>query len=177
MARSRRTWGWHELDPRWARRLVAEARLDSRDLVLDVGAGRGAVTSALTETGARVIAIELHPGRLRALRARYGDSVRIVRADAADLRLPKQAFHVVANPPFTTSGKLVSRLVAPGSRLVTAHVVLQQQVAKRWASARAPGWHRWTRLFEASLGPVIPRYAFRPPPRVNARVLHIRRRA
>jgi hypothetical protein len=53
---SRRGWGWHELEATWARRLVADARLLARFTVLDIGAGTGAITTALVEAGVRVIA-------------------------------------------------------------------------------------------------------------------------
>jgi 23S rRNA (adenine-N6)-dimethyltransferase len=85
-----------------------------------------------------------------------------VRADAADLRTPRRPFHVVANPPFGITAPLLRRLLHPGSRLVSAHLVLQRQVVRRWASADAPG--------------ALPRRAFRPHAPVDVRVLCIRRR-
>ena len=120
MARPRRTWGWHQLDPRWAQQLVAEAGLRPGDLVVDVGAGSGALTRPLVELGARVIAVELHPRRAAQLRSDFGDDVVVVQADAADLRLPRRDFHVVANPPFGITNALVARLVQRGSHLVSA---------------------------------------------------------
>ena len=56
-------WGWYRLDPAWADRLVADSGVSRGDLVLDIGAGDGALTEPLLERGARVIAVELHPGR------------------------------------------------------------------------------------------------------------------
>ncbi|HTN80888.1 MAG TPA: methyltransferase domain-containing protein, partial [Acidimicrobiales bacterium] len=87
-----RTWGWHQLDPRWAQQLVADAGIGRGDLVVDVGAGWGALTRPLIETGARVIAVELHPGRAAHLRRHFGDDIVVVEADASDLRLPRRAF-------------------------------------------------------------------------------------
>ena len=173
MARSNRAWGWHELDPRWCRRLVADARLARGALVLDVGAGRGAVTAALLDAGAHVVAFELHRGRAEHLRERFGDEVRVVRADAADLRLPTRPFHVVANPPFGVTSALLRRLLAPGSRLVSARLVVQEQAAYRWAGPTAPGLGRWGRHYAVEAGPRIPRHGFRPAPRVNTRILRI----
>ena len=82
-------------------RVVADAGVRPGDLVLDIGAGTGAVTAPLVAAGARVIAVELHPERVAMLRERFaGDDVTVVRADVADLRLPRRPFRVVANPPF-----------------------------------------------------------------------------
>jgi len=176
VAGSRRAWGWHQLDPRWAERLVADAGVGPGDLVLDIGAGLGALTSPLLEVGARVIAVEAHPGRAAHLRACFGSELVVVTADARDLRLPRRPFHVVANPPFGIASALLDRLVHQGSRLVQAHVVVQMQVARRWSGPEAPAARRWRRTFHAELGRSVPRSAFRPAPAVNSRVLVLRRR-
>jgi 23S rRNA (adenine-N6)-dimethyltransferase len=168
-------WGWHQLDPGWARSLVADARLPAGALVLDIGAGHGVITEALLAVGARVIAVELHPDRVRVLRDRFGRAAVIVRADAADLRLPRRAFHVVANPPFGATTALLRRLLQPGSRLVSAHLILQEQAAVRWCGPHAPAAGRWRSSFEPSLGERVPRAAFHPRPPVPARVLRLRR--
>jgi 23S rRNA (adenine-N6)-dimethyltransferase len=169
-----RRWGWHQLDSCWATRLVADAGLPPGALVLDLGAGLGALTAALVDTGARVIAVELHPGRARRLRERFDDVV-VVEADLADLRLPHRPFHVVASPPFALTSALVRTLVQPGSRLVSARLVVQAAAAQRWASPAAPAARRRERTFAVRAGPRIPRSAFRPPPPVDARVLAIDR--
>lgn len=169
-------WGWHELADGAARQLVASACIRPGDLVLDVGAGRGALTAPLVEAGARVVAIELHPRRIQVLRRRFPERVTVVRADAADLRLPRRPYHVVANPPFGVTTALVRRLVAPGSRLLRAHLVLPRHVARRWEDAAAPGARRWRRCFDAGVVAEVPRAAFRPPPQADALVLRIARR-
>ena len=169
-------WGWHQLDPDWADRLVDLAEIRRGDLVVDVGAGHGAVTKPLLARGARVIAVELHPARARFLRETFGTSVRVVCEDARDLRLPTRPFAVVASVPYAATTPLLRRLTQPGSRLTAAHIVVQAQAAERWSSPRAPAAARWQRLFTASVGPMIPRRAFTPAPRVQSRVLILRRR-
>jgi len=173
---ARGSWGWHQLDDRWAQRLVDDAGVGRGDLVVDVGAGTGALTAPLLRAGARVIAVEVHPGRAAELRRRFGDDVVVVRADAADLRLPRRAFHVVANPPFAVTAALLRRLLHPGGRLLGAHLVLQEQAVRRWVAADAPGIARWGAHFELGAGARLPRHAFTPRPRVATRVLTIRRR-
>jgi 23S rRNA (adenine-N6)-dimethyltransferase len=169
-------WGWHRLAPSWAERVVADASVAPGDLVVDIGAGTGALTAPLVAAGARVIAVELHPGRLAVLRERFaGSAVTIVRADAADLWLPRRPFRVVANPPFAVTSHLLRRLLAPGSRLVRADLVVQAAAARRWASGRAPGEGRWGREFAAEIGRRIPRSAFAPRPGVDCTTLVVQR--
>jgi 23S rRNA (adenine-N6)-dimethyltransferase len=176
--REQSAWGWYPLRDDWARRIVAASGVAAGDLVLDIGAGIGALTVPLLDAGARVIAVELHPQRLGALRdlAASRPRVTVVRADAADLRLPRRPFRVVANPPYAVTSALVARLLAPGSRLTTAHLVLQRPAAQRWADGRAPGAGRWARTFRLSVDRSIPRHAFHPSAPVDVAILRIRRR-
>jgi 23S rRNA (adenine-N6)-dimethyltransferase len=155
---------------------VADAGIEPGDLVLDVGAGRGALTAPLLDRGARVVAIEMHPGRAADLRARFASGVTVVRADGADLRLPTRPFRVVANPPFAITTALLRRLVAPGSRLVRADVIVPWHTARRWTSGEAPGTARWRTTFAARLGRPIPRSAFSPPAPNGVAILVIERR-
>jgi 23S rRNA (adenine-N6)-dimethyltransferase len=171
-----RRWGWHQLDSHWAATLVADAQISPGDLVIDVGAGTGVITNQLVDHGARVLAVELHPGRATSLRQRFDrQHVTVIVADAADLRLPRRPFRVVANPPFSATTGLLRRLTAPGSRLVRADLIVPWHVARRWATGDAPGAQRWRREFVAVEGRSLPRSAFVPPPPNGVAVLTIRR--
>jgi 23S rRNA (adenine-N6)-dimethyltransferase len=175
-ARSRRAWGWHQLVDEWAARVVADAAIRPGELVLDIGAGRGALTAHLVAAGARVFAVELHPERARILRDRFDDSVTVVCADVARLRLPHRPYRVVASPPYRLSSVVLRALLAPDSQLSAADLVLQRAVVRRYATGEAPGAGRWARAFAVHAGRPLPRWAFRPPPTVDSAVLVIRRR-
>lgn len=164
---SRRGWGWHPLRPDWADRVVESTPVRPGDLVLDLGAGEGALTAPLLQRGARVLAIELHRGRAERLRERFADAdVTVLERDLADLRLPSRPFRVVANPPFAITADLV-RLVLRSEHLLSADLLLQRSATRRWAE-------RHVRRRRLSVGLRVPRTAFRPPPQVDAAVLQIR---
>jgi 23S rRNA (adenine-N6)-dimethyltransferase len=172
---TRRGWGWHPLTDAWAGRIVAEATVRPGQLVLDIGAGDGALTRHLVKAGARVIAVELHSGRAAALRRRFAtDGVVVVEADAASLRLPRCPFRVVASPPYRITTDLLRTLLGRDSALVAADLVLQRAAVHRIVDGRGPD--RWYRRWSLSPGRSVPRYAFRPPPQVDSRLLVVRRR-
>jgi len=174
--RSRRAWGWHHLTDDWAARVVAQADVRPGELVLDIGAGTGALTTHLVNAGARVVAIELHPPRVRRLRERFPDTVTVVHQDAAELAWPRQPFRVVANPPYSISSVLLHRLLSADSRLVAADLVLQRAVVQRYVDGRGRACARRARRWDLRRGALLPRLAFRPPPRVDSAVLVVRRR-
>jgi len=169
-----RRWGWHRLSEHWAARIVAAAGVRPGELVLDIGAGDGALTQHLVAAGARVTAIELHAGRAARLRSRFCDApVRVVQADMAELRLPHRPFRVVANPPYGLSVAILRQLLVRESLLYAADLALQRPYVAQVIGGRVPGD---ARRYVVRRGMAVPRAAFRPPPRVDSAVLVIRRR-
>lgn len=166
---SRRAWGWYPLADAWAGRIVADAHIHPGELVVDIGAGLGTLTTQLLAAGARVLAVEPHPGRAERLTETFaGRPVTVIRTDACSMRWPARPFRVVANPPYAITTELLRLLLSPRSRLVAADLVLQRAVVNRYAGSRV---HRW----QLRAGRSVPRSAFRPVPRVDSAVLVIRK--
>jgi len=162
--------GAHFLPARLAAEIVRHARVGPRDLVLDLGAGRGALTAPLAATGAHVVAVEINREYARCLAHRFArtPNVSVVTGDLRRVPLPRRDFRLVANIPFDTTTELLRRLLdPPASRLVRADLVVQVDAVRRpdpWWSARYDFRRvRW-----------IPAAAFRPPA-VDAAVLIIER--
>jgi len=166
---TRRDWGWHRLEAEWADRLIEQAEVRPGQLVVEFGAGTGAVTRPLLAAGARVLAVELHPGRAETLRRRFDtDRLRVLELDALDFRLPDRPFRVVAAPPYGISSALIARLTHRRSRMRRADLVLQRAVVNRFAD-------RPLGRFTGTRGMGVPRRAFVPPPKVDSAVLTLRR--
>ena len=54
------------VEPETVRRIAALARVGANDHVVEIGAGLGALTLALAETGANVLAVEIDSGVVQA---------------------------------------------------------------------------------------------------------------
>jgi len=150
-------------------------------LVLDLGAGLGAITAGLAARGARVIAVERDPRLVAALRRRFGHDprVRVVEADLRTVPLPRREFLVVASPPFSLTTALCRRLLGdPALALAGAELVIERGAA-RWLSSQRPrdretAW--WAARYEMRLARPVSAVAFVPPPRADAARLSVRPR-
>ncbi len=150
-------------------------------LVLDLGAGAGALTAALAARGARVVAVERDPAwllRLRREAPRWGD-VAVRDADLLHVAFPAEAHLVVSSPPWSAATAVVRRLLGDGHGLVRAALVLQREAARRLAGRPrtgrfAAGWAPW---FELRVTAHVGREAFRPVPAADAAVLLLAPRA
>jgi 23S rRNA (adenine-N6)-dimethyltransferase len=143
-------------------------------LVVDLGAGAGALTSAAAARAARVIAVELDPAWTRLLRSRAGawGDVEVIAGDALRVPFPSERFYVVSSAPYGIGTKLVRRVLTDAHGLVRGVIVLQREAALRLARGGrfAASWAPW---FELRVQGRIPPRAFRPVPSVESAMLTI----
>jgi len=159
--------------------LVAFLRPDGR-LVTEIGPGSGALTAALLDAGARVVAWELDPRWAFRVQSRFGrDGLTTVLGDGLEIpwqRLPPGSL-VAGNLPFNVATRIIlemleSTLGAPG-RVLRAGFLVQREVAERLVAE--PGGKAYGSLSvlvailarARRLATVAPG-AFRPPPKVDS---------
>lgn len=142
---------------------------------MDLGAGRGMLTAPLVARGARVVAVELDPDSVVALRRRFRD-VEVVEGDLLQQRLPTEPFRVVANPPFHLANDALRMLLDdPRVPLERADVIVEWGMAVKRAAVW-PSTMRgvvWGAQYRFSVSRHLPPQAFRPPPKAEAGVLTI----
>jgi 23S rRNA (adenine-N6)-dimethyltransferase len=151
------------------------------DLVLDLGAGAGALTAPLVNSGARVIAVEGDAAAASRLRRRFGHAnVTVVEHDLLDVPLPRRAFRVVASLPFSITTPLLGRLLdPPGACLERAALVVEWGAGKRVCDPRPadPRLLWWAARFDLRLRRRVAAENFSPSPAVHAAMLVAVRRA
>ena len=169
--------------------ILAEAAPQPGDTVLEIGPGLGVLTEALLEAGAEVIAVELDPGMVAALRDRLGDALergreegapgglRLVEGDVLDLDLPGLVgprYDVVANIPYHVTSPILHRLLGSPPRPGRVVLMVQREVAERIAAA--PGAMSYLAVFcqyhaRVRLARVVPPAAFEPAPAVDSAIV------
>ncbi|WP_040491017.1 16S rRNA (adenine(1518)-N(6)/adenine(1519)-N(6))-dimethyltransferase RsmA [Ilumatobacter nonamiensis] len=180
------------VDPNTVRRIAELARVGLSDHVVEVGAGLGSLTLALAETGASVTAIEVDRGVVPVLRdivADAGvDNVAVVEADAMEadwnaLLDPgvDGGWTLVANLPYNVGTPLVCDILDDVPQVTRLLVMVQREVAERFAAApgskaygavsvKAAFWGR------AQIVGFVPATVFLPAPNVESALVEITRR-
>lgn len=167
------------VDANTVRKVAREAGVSTGDLVVEVGPGLGSLTLALRAEGARVVAVEIDAGMVRALREVVGadPGVRVVHADAlaidfAGLVAGDPSAHLVANLPYNVATPLVLRALE--ARVFSGLLVMvQREVGERWAAGvGSPSYGavsvKVAMLAAARVAATVPRSAFYPVPNVDS---------
>jgi 16S rRNA (adenine1518-N6/adenine1519-N6)-dimethyltransferase len=179
----RKSLGQHFLSDRGILSRIVEA-LDpgTGDTVIEVGAGRGALTDLLRERAGHVVAIEYDRALAELLRHKYASEtrVRIVEADVLDTDLGALGgsdYLLVGNVPYyITTPILFKALQRPRPR--RAVYLVQREVAERMSAA--PGSREYgalsvnvqavarsEKVFRVAPG------SFNPPPKVESAVVRV----
>lgn len=124
------------VDQNIVKKIVATSQVTSRDWVLEIGPGFGALTEELVATGAQLIAIEKDPMFARSLEAL---PIRLEITDARKYSLDQLQDYrtfgkgrVVANLPYHITTPLLTKLFSEAPNLwKTITVMVQDEVAQR----------------------------------------------
>jgi 16S rRNA (adenine1518-N6/adenine1519-N6)-dimethyltransferase len=190
--------GQHFLDNEEAASRIVEALGDvSLSTVLEIGPGRGILTSRLATRTRRLIAVELDRVLAAQLRLEFGmaRNVEIIEADilAIDfnslfgpkpglgrpgIELKPEKVKVVGNLPYYITSEILLRLFECAKYFDSIVIMVQREVADRIAaepgsreygmlSATAQLYARVEKLF------TLPPTVFEPPPKVHSSVLRL----
>jgi 16S rRNA (adenine1518-N6/adenine1519-N6)-dimethyltransferase len=180
-----RRLGQHFLTRKWTLDRIAESVCGERTpLVIEIGAGRGALTESLLERADRVVAIEVDPVLIHYLRQKFRDPLdegrlSLVEGDILKTDLGQWGPAVIAgNLPYYITSPILERLFAASASWRLAVILVQAEVAARivaepgcrdygYLSVMVQVQARAKRLFE------VPRVAFRPPPKVDSAVVSL----
>lgn len=168
--------------------LVDLSGVGIEDAVLEIGAGAGGMTKALSRRCKRVIAVEVDGTLLPILRVALEKcgNVELVHGDVMRLNLPELTaplgdFHIVANIPYYLTTDLMNLLLSSSMPICSISVMVQKEAAQR-ITAR-PGEEGYGMLavkaqydFNPTVALDVPACMFTPPPKVDSAFVVMPRR-
>ncbi len=168
------------VDERYLRKIVSVADIKSDESVLEVGCGPGNLTRLLLRRAKKVVGIEKDSRFVELLKKKFSGYLEsgrfeIVEGDALKVEFP-DCDKFVSNIPFSISTPLTFKIFRHGFKLSV--VTYQKEFAERLVARE--GSKKYGRLSviakiycQAEIVDVIPRRAFRPPPKVDAAIVKI----
>lgn len=199
MIKAKKRFGQHFLvNAGIARRIVNCVSPRPEDVIIEIGAGAGALTRLLVERSGYTVAIELDGELARELKARLErPNLSIIEADALKLdwewlkesavnswmELSRSAaararIRVVANLPYYISTPIVEKLLKHRDRMHDMTLMLQSEVVDRIASGPGSRQYGYLSVLVQLYCHVeklfeVPPQAFRPAPRVRSAVVRL----
>lgn len=165
--------------------IVRDAGVDDATVVLEIGAGAGALTRALSKAAKKVLAYEidasLQPVLAETLsgcentEVAFGD---FLRADLPALEKELGEYRVVANLPYYVTTPVMMRFLEEAKGCTGLTVMVQEEVARRFtAEAGTPDYGSVTAAIalkgEARIMRKVPRTMFMPRPNVDSAIVRI----
>jgi 16S rRNA (adenine1518-N6/adenine1519-N6)-dimethyltransferase len=128
-------------DEATARHLVDQIPLELQDVVVELGAGRGAITFLLADKVSKVLAVEIDAGLAKELKRKVGEigkkNIEVVHENLLKMvwdewfRILKGPFVIIGNLPYHISTPVLFKIVENRSIIKGAFVMLQKEVADR----------------------------------------------
>ena len=156
------------------------AALTGSETVLEIGPGRGILTTALASRAASLYALEIDPRYVQAMQQLFAEAphVHILQADARtyDYDTLPQPLAVVANLPYQAGMAILAQLFRSRQRLSRLVVMLQKEVAGRLLAPPNSASYSALSVFFQYYAAVrhgfhVSRHAFTPVPAVDSTVI------
>ncbi|MDD8014097.1 MAG: 16S rRNA (adenine(1518)-N(6)/adenine(1519)-N(6))-dimethyltransferase RsmA [Acidobacteriota bacterium] len=187
----RRVLGQHFLANRsLLRKIVSIIDPGKDDLVIEIGAGKGALTMPLAEKAGKVVAVEKDRTLIPHLESLGMPNIEIIEADILAVDLPGLILRrkgllrnakFAGNLPYSISSPLLFRILEARDHFSEAFFLLQKEVAERIAAG--PGTKKYAPLsiffqneFVVKVEISVSPGSFSPPPRVDSALISLKKR-
>jgi 16S rRNA A1518/A1519 N6-dimethyltransferase RsmA/KsgA/DIM1 with predicted DNA glycosylase/AP lyase activity len=138
--------------PQTVLELIGHTNIKKTDVVLDIGAGSGVITKALSSRCATVITYENDSRLATKLQDNLSSTqnVTIIIGDFLEMSLPDEPFKVFANIPFHLSSPILKKLTLAHNRPQAIYLITQKQFANKLLIND----RRFTGLLGATIAPL-----------------------
>jgi 16S rRNA (adenine1518-N6/adenine1519-N6)-dimethyltransferase len=185
----RKRLGQHFLaDDNIAKKIAASLELTKDDIVVEIGAGEGALTQHLAGHAKKLYAVELDSRAAAILQEKFGDEITLIHKDALTVSFEelatneKQDIRVAGNIPYNITSPLLFHAFESHQYIKDVTFMMQKEVAERLTAK--PRTKEYGILAVAAQFYSVPKILFNvspkcffPPPKVMSSVIHFDFRA
>ena len=155
-------------------RLLSKTDISDSDTVLEIGAGKGHITKALSKRAKTVVSYEIDGNLYEKLKTNVAENVRLIRGDFLKCALPKPPYKVFANIPFSRTSEIMRKLTA--DRL-PEHIwlIMEKGAAKRFCGLPTENINSLLLkpFFDVKISYYFNRTDFHPAPRTDVVMLEL----
>ncbi len=190
MVRAKKSLGQNFLtSQKIARDIVQAAKVDEEDTVLEIGPGKGMLTTELLATGANVVAIEKDAELIPILQEKFTEEIKsnqlkLIEGDALTVcNRITNSYKLVANIPYYITGQIIRRFLTSENHPISMTLLVQKEVAQRIVGTVCNPITNSCKESILSLSVKtygVPKYVakvparfFNPKPKVDSAILHI----
>lgn len=187
----RRALGQHFLKNKTVlNKILQRISPQKKDLIIEIGAGRGVLTFPLAEKAGKVIAIEKDPALIPHLLRKDFPNLTVLEKDIIQVDFHellehtlnfKESVKLVGNLPYSLSSPLLFKVLEERAHFSECIFLLQKEVAERLCGQ--PGSKNYAPLsilfqihFLVKLHFIVPPVSFSPPPKVDSALVSLKRR-
>jgi 16S rRNA (adenine1518-N6/adenine1519-N6)-dimethyltransferase len=183
-------------DEKILNQIIEAGELTEQDVIMEVGPGKGALTTPLLERVKKLISVELDDRLLPLLKMEFGkisahpqkDRFVLIHGDALTVDPPNEPYKLIANIPYYITSPLINHFLREqfekenGNPPEIIVIMIQKEVAQKiLAPNNSKGSPKHSVLSlqvylfgEPEIVCIVPKEAFSPTPKVSSAVLKIR---
>lgn len=165
-------------------KIIEVANVEPCDFIVEIGAGPGALTQALLQRGAYVVAIEKDPILAAALYRFSDKNLQVIAKDVLNVDLQEivpsgKRAKVIANLPYHITTPILTSLAPRSDLLHSITVMVQKEVAERMTASPGGRIYGSLTIFLSYFAHLtyaftVSKNSFFPSPKVDSAVTHLR---
>ena len=166
------------IDENISRKIITTSEITSKDIILEIGPGLGALTESIVKKVKKIYAIEIDPKLSKYLSEKFSvyNNIEIINDDILKINLPKHD-KIISNIPYTITGPILEKAFFkqnPPSGILT----IEKSIGKRiFLSENYKEFSRISVSLNAFMKPIIkyniPRNSFYPVPKIDLLLIKI----
>jgi 23S rRNA (adenine-N6)-dimethyltransferase len=118
-------------------KLINKAKLNPKNVILDIGVGEGSLSEELLNNGYKVLGFELDKNLYSQITQKFGDNekFKVLNQDFLEYDLKKHEkfeYSIFSNIPFNQTTKIVQKILIDNPISQEIYLIMQEQAANRF---------------------------------------------